>query len=180
MEDQGKEQIKAIHNQEQVKKIKKYTCNDKDRPSILKQKEIFNKLVEERLEEIINLDEKVNPDNLIYRYKDPNADVKFNDFDNALDILNKVKEGEISLAHAENDQIKFKSSLGEQKNRSKEQKNIQYNIKILYKARNNVIKFLMIILQWYLKQNMKLQKVKELKYKLLNKCFKDYKKLLHK
>ena len=50
---------------------------------VLNQKEIFNGLVDERLEDITNLDKKVNPDNMIYRYKGSTADAKFNKFDNA-------------------------------------------------------------------------------------------------
>ena len=38
-----------------------------------KQKEIFNKLVDESLDEITKLDEKVNHDNLIYKYKGENG-----------------------------------------------------------------------------------------------------------
>ena len=38
-------------------------------PLISKQKEIFNKLADERLDEITELDKKVNLDNLIYKYK---------------------------------------------------------------------------------------------------------------
>ena len=68
IEDQGEKPIKTIQNQGQVKTIKKYTYNDKDSLSILKQKEIFNKLADERLEEISELDKKVGSDNLIYRY----------------------------------------------------------------------------------------------------------------
>ena len=62
IEDEGEKQIKAIQNQGQVKTMKKYTYNDEDSPLIWKQKEIFNKLVDERLDEIIKLDEKVNRD----------------------------------------------------------------------------------------------------------------------
>ena len=58
---------------------------------ISKQKEIFNELVDERLEKITDLDKKVNSDDLIYRYKGNTADVKFNDFDNAVDIIDKYK-----------------------------------------------------------------------------------------
>ena len=60
---------------------------------ILKQKEIFNKLADERLEEITKLDEKVNPDGLIYKCKSPTADAKFDEFDNALNLLDKTREG---------------------------------------------------------------------------------------
>ena len=57
------------------------------------------------------------------------ADAKFNEFDNALNRIDKIREGEISLADAKNNQIKFKSDLneiknGNKKNRSKEQKTL--------------------------------------------------------
>ena len=59
-EDRGEKQIKAIQNQGQVKTIKKYSNDGNDTPFISKQKEIFNELVDERLEKIIDLDERVN------------------------------------------------------------------------------------------------------------------------
>ena len=65
MEDKGEKQLKAIQNQVQVKKIKKYTYDDEDSLLISKAKEIFNKLADKRLDEITKLDKKVNPDNLI-------------------------------------------------------------------------------------------------------------------
>ena len=90
IEDQGEKQIKAIQDQGRIKTIKKYTYDDEDTPLISKQKEIFNKLVDERLEKIADLDEKVNSDNLICRYKGNTADAKFDKFDNALNIINKI------------------------------------------------------------------------------------------
>ena len=50
IEDQGQKQIKAIQDQGQVKAIKKYDYDVEDTPFISKQKEIFNELVDERLE----------------------------------------------------------------------------------------------------------------------------------
>ena len=73
------------------------------------QKEIFNKLVDKRLEEITNLDKKVNPNDLIYRYKGFTADTKFNEFDNAFRLLDKIRDGKISLADVKNDQEKTKN-----------------------------------------------------------------------
>ena len=109
-------------------------------------KEIFNELVDQRLEKITALDKKVNGDDLIYRYKGNIADVNFNQFDNALDIIDKIRGGKIDLANVKNNQEKFKSYLGEtkkgnKKHKSKEQKNTLYNIEVLYKARNEAIKF---------------------------------------
>ena len=54
IEDQGEKQIKAIQDQGHVKIIKKYSYHNEDTPFISKQKEIFDKLVDERLEKIIN------------------------------------------------------------------------------------------------------------------------------
>ena len=99
---------------------------------------MFNKLVDERLEKITDLDKKVNGDDLIYRYKGNIADVNFNQFDNALDIIDKIRDGKIDLADVKNNQEKFKSYLreikkGNKKYKSKVQKNTLYNIEMLYK-----------------------------------------------
>ena len=45
--------------------------------------------------------------------KCPAADAKFNNFDNSLSLIDKITEGELSLADGQNDQIKFKSGLSE-------------------------------------------------------------------
>ena len=149
IEDQGERQIKAIQDQGQVKTIKKYTYDDKDTPLISKQKEIFNKPVDERLEEITNLDKKkVNSDDLIYRYEGNIPDEKFHKFDNVFSVLDIIKTGKISLTGAKNDQVKFKSNLGEIIRRNSKKipkepnKNTLYNIKMLCKARKKAIKFL--------------------------------------
>ena len=63
-------------------------------------------------EQLIQI-KKVNSDNLIHKYKGSTADAKFDKFDNALNIINKVNNCEISLADVENDQEKFRSYLGE-------------------------------------------------------------------
>ena len=128
IEDQGKEQIKAIKSRGQVKTIKKYDHDDEDSPLTSKKKEIFNELVDKRLNEINELHKKVNFDDLVYRYKGKNPDEKFDKYDNALGLINKIKNGEIKLDRAKNDQIRFKSDFGEKKKgnnrkRSKEQKN---------------------------------------------------------
>ena len=106
---------------------------------------MLNELVDERREKITDLDKKVNSNDLIYRYKGNTDAAKFDKFDNALHIISKIQNGEINLADVKN-QEKFKTYLGEikkgnKKHRSKEQKNTLYNIEMLYKARNEAIKF---------------------------------------
>ena len=61
IEDQREKQIKAIKNRGQVTKILKYTFDHKDIPLIPKQNEIFNELLDERLDEITKLDKKRQP-----------------------------------------------------------------------------------------------------------------------
>ena len=109
-------------------------------------KEIFNELVDERLDKITDLDKKVNSDDLIHRYKSNIADAKFDKFYNALDIIDKIRNGKIDLANVKNNQEKFKSYVGEIKNgnkkhRSKVPQNTLCNIEMFYKARNEAIKF---------------------------------------
>ena len=134
IEDQGKKQADALNSLKSNNKItiKKYTCDPNDTPFISKQKEIFNKLADEKLEKITDLDEKVNHDHLIYRYKGKSADKKFDEFDSALGIINK-RDGKEDLAGVKYNQKRFKYYLGEIKKgtkKSKEQKkkknNIQY------------------------------------------------------
>ena len=57
-------------------------------------KKIFNELVDKRLEEITNLDKK--SDDLLYKYKGNTVDAKFNEFDNAFNLLDKIRDGKIS------------------------------------------------------------------------------------
>ena len=43
------------------------------------------------------LENKAEPDNIIYRYEGPTVDIKFNKLDNVLNFLDKIREGEISF-----------------------------------------------------------------------------------
>ena len=104
---------------------------------------IDNKRIDERLEKTTDLDKRVNRDDLIYRYKGRLADTKFDEFDNAVGIINKMRDGKKDLSEVKNNQQDFILNLGEIKKgakKSKEQKYIIYNIEILYKARNEAIK----------------------------------------
>ena len=98
------------------------------------------------LKKITDLDKKVNSNGLIYRYKGNTPDLSFDEFDNALALIDKIRDGKISLTDLKSNQEKFKSCLGEikkgnDKRKLKEQKNALYNFETLYKARNEAIKF---------------------------------------
>ena len=113
---------------------------------ISKQKEIFNEFVDERLEKITDLDENVDSDD-----KGKTADAKFDKFDNALDIIDKIRNGETSLTDVKSNQAKFKSNLSEVKKQHTkiEQKSKETPCKILKcftKQGTRLLNF-MIILQ---------------------------------
>ena len=61
IEDQGKKQVDALNTLKSDNKItiKKYLYDPKDTPFISRQKEIFNKLIDERLEKITDLNEEL-------------------------------------------------------------------------------------------------------------------------
>ena len=89
------------------------------------------------------MDKKINSDDLTYRYKSLNTYTKLTEFDNALDLINKIREGKISLADAKNDQAKFKSDLGEIKKVNK----MRMSKKKKKKGTVVLLNFLMFFLQ---------------------------------
>ena len=103
----------------------------------------------------------------MYRYKGSTGHEKCSEFDNAFCLLDKTRVGKISLTDAKNDQAELKSNLSEikkgKKHRSKYQKNTII-LKCFTKQGTWLLNFLMIILQWYLKQNLKQLKEEDLKY----------------
>ena len=82
---------------------------------------------------------------MIHKYKGNTGNEEFNKYDNALDLIDKIRNGEIKLAEVKNNQNNFKMYLGQIKKeakKSKEQKNTIYNIELIYKARKENILFL--------------------------------------
>ena len=111
----------------------------------------INKEAAKISDEITKLNEKVNLDNLIYRYKGETPDENFDRYDNALNIIDKIKNGNIKLADVKRYQIKFKSNLGKIKKGSnkKDQRSKKTNYTILTcftKQETRLLNFMMIIL----------------------------------
>ena len=65
------------------------------------------------------------------------------EFDNALDIINTIRDGKTDLADVKNNQQQFKYFLAKIRKgkKSKKKKSTLYNIEMLYKSRNEAIKF---------------------------------------
>ena len=79
---------------------------------LLKQKEIYNELTEEKKDEIEKLDKTVNRKELLYKYTSNISDVDFSEY-GVIDLISKIKSRNVSLRKAVNDQYELKSKLGE-------------------------------------------------------------------
>ena len=66
-----------------------------------------------------NLDKRFDSKNLIYRYKGNTPDVEFNRFDNAINIVNKIRDVQKELTNVKKNQEKFKPLLNEIKRTKK-------------------------------------------------------------
>ena len=88
---------------------------------VLKEKEIYNNLTQESFEKINNLDQNVDIGKLVFRYKGNTPDEDFSTFDNALDLMNKIRDGKITLNDAKDEQTKLRSNIGEIKRVQKRQ-----------------------------------------------------------
>ena len=64
---------------------------------------------------INNLGKRVDVDKLVFEYKGNTPDKDFSKFDKAIDLINKIRDGEISLNGAKDEQAKLKSSMRETK-----------------------------------------------------------------
>ena len=144
IKDQGEKQTKAIQDKRTIKSIEKFTYGINDSPIVLKEKEIYNKLTDEGFEKINNLNKRVDIDKLVFKYKGNTPDEDFSKSDNALDLINKIRDGEISLNEAKEERAKLKSIMGEiekvqKRYLLKESREARANIENLYTARKAAI-----------------------------------------
>ena len=114
----------------------------------MRQKELYDKLTEEKKTEIKNLDNSVdrNKDKLIYKYKGNTSDADFSKYYGAIDLISKIKDGEVSLKQAINNQSDLKLKLrkvrkGNSKRKSRTNLNVIKSVDNLYNSRQAGIYF---------------------------------------
>ena len=83
------------------------------------EKEIHNKLTEESFGNINSLDKNIITNKLLFTYKSNIVNQDFSRFYNALDLIDKTKEGKISLTEAKDEQARLKSDMGDMKRAQK-------------------------------------------------------------
>ena len=134
---------------------------DTENTLLLKEKEIYNKMVAERNNEVNTLNNTIKYDKLTYYFNSQDKiPISFNRFNCPLVLIINVKDGSIDLGKTKENREKFRSNLnettkGKWEHKLKEQKIILNNLKMLAKQDKKLSNCLMIILQLYLRLNMK-------------------------
>ena len=98
-EDQGRNQIDVITNQN--KKLATLTNQDNDKDNY-SYKEILEEIFKERFDEIKELAHEINHNDLIFWFKGNVAIKRFDHFNNGIELFRKIQSGEIKLNETKN------------------------------------------------------------------------------
>ena len=141
IEDQGEKQIKTIQdNRKQL-----ISGNDyKDKLLLSREREIFKDVYNKRLDNLEELNNKIDYNNLKYVILSNGSSYTFSEMKNPITFLNEIKKGETSLDEAKIMQENFLEYLSvvRKGNRNAEQRKTLPNINMLCNARNDAIKFI--------------------------------------
>ena len=118
IKDQGKNQVKAIQDNEQLVNINK--DDYKDKLLLSKEGEIFKDIYNKRLDKIEEMNNQIDYNDLDYVILRKNMEYNFSMEKDPISFLNAIKEGEISLEEAK-----------------KRQKNYLYYLNVIRKGNKN-------------------------------------------
>ena len=109
--------------------------------------DIFNKILEERIDEILNIGKEIDYTNLVYDFKGLTPPINFVKFGGPMYTYNQLKKGEKTLQQVEEEQKHFKKDLneiklGNSKHKSEKQLYTIKNVKNLYDSRQEIINLL--------------------------------------
>ena len=99
--------------------------------------------MKEWFDEIIELTDEINLDDSIYYFRKESSRKRFDEFENGINLFEKIKSGDEKLEEAKKYKKVFKSTLKEiarGRYKSKVQNSALQNIKMFYKARELTIK----------------------------------------
>ena len=102
IEDQGEKQIYALKNlkpKEQTKAITYKSDDDNDKTSI--SKEIYDEILEERIDEILKMSKEISHSDLVYDFKGPTPSINFGKHGGPMYIYRHLKNGEKTLQQVE-------------------------------------------------------------------------------
>ena len=107
IEDQGEKQVDALN----VLKTKEIESIFNNKPVITK--EVYDKILEERMDEILEMSREINYNNLAYNFKGPTTPIRFTRFGGPMYTYNQLKNGDTTLQQVEKQQKDFKKELNE-------------------------------------------------------------------
>ena len=121
-----------------------YKSDDNNTPI---SKEIYDKILEERMDEILEMSREINYNNLVYNFKAPGPSISFTKFGGRIYTYDQLKNGEKTLQQLEEDQNCFKKCLneitsGNPKRKSEKQLYTIKNVRNLYNWRQKFINLL--------------------------------------
>ena len=143
IEDQGKKQVKAIQDNEQLVNINK-DDDYKDKLLLSKEIKIFKDIYNKRLDKIEEINNETDYDDLDYVILNKNMEYNFSIEKDSISLFNDIKKGEISLEKANDRQKNYLHYLNiiRKGNKNDVQRETFANINMLYNARNDAIKFI--------------------------------------
>ena len=115
IEDKGQKQIDALESLK-PKAIKYYDDDDYDDESLEQKKESYNKLFHKKLNEIQELSREIHYKDLNYNFMTKaSSSINFIKFKSPFNNFKKIRDRDISLEMADEDQEKFRRELGQTK-----------------------------------------------------------------
>ena len=87
--------------------------DDDDGDDVPISKEIYDEILEERMDEILKMSREINYSNLVYDFKDPTPSINFAIFGDPMYTYSQLRNGEKTLQQVEDKQKHFKKDLNE-------------------------------------------------------------------
>ena len=104
IEDQGQKQVDAL----KVLELKAIESGSNNKPKITQ--EIYDKILEERMDEILKMSKKIDFGQIIYNFKGPTPPINFGKFGGPIYIYNRMKNGNTTLQQVEKQQKYLKKN----------------------------------------------------------------------
>ena len=133
IEDQREKQINAL----KVLEPKAIESGSNNKPVITQ--EIYNKILEERMDKKLEMSKEINYSNLVYHFEGPTNSINFAIFGGPMYTYNQLKNDDTTLQKVEKQQKDFKKelneiTLGNPKHTSSNQLYVIENVKNLYNS----------------------------------------------
>ena len=133
--------------EKKVQALKTKAINDKSNNNPPISKEIHDKILDERMDEILEMSREINYYNLVYKFKGPTKAIIFTKFGGPMYTYDQLKKGEKTLQQVEKEQEDFKKDLkritsGNPKHKNESQLYTIKNAKNLYDSRQKIIDLL--------------------------------------